>query len=92
MAFGIRIEFTKSLLISPRGYDTKELRIMNRPVRLQSEAKQGRKNDVRELKGRSLSREPKHKRHQGRVNKVVAPFKSLVSWFRSFDWSDNERR
>jgi hypothetical protein len=64
---------------------------MNRPVRLQSEAKQGLKNDVVELEGRSLSREPKHKRHRGRVNKMNARFRSLLSWFRSFDWSDNER-
>jgi hypothetical protein len=64
---------------------------MNRPVRLRSEAKRGLKNDVRELKGRSLSREPKHRGHQGRVNKVTARFRSLLSWFRSFDWSDNER-
>jgi hypothetical protein len=64
---------------------------MNRPVRLRSEAKQGLKNDVRELKGRSLSRVPKHRGHQRRVNKVTARFRSLLSWFRSFDWSDDER-
>ena len=64
---------------------------MNRPVRLQREAKQGLKNDVVELEGRSLSREPKHKRHHGRVNIVTARFRSLLFWFRSFDWSDNER-
>ena len=64
---------------------------MNRPVRLQREANQELKSDHGELKSRGLSREPKHKRHQGRVNKVTVRFRSLLSWFRSFDWSDNER-
>ena len=63
---------------------------MNRPVRLQNEAK-GLKNDVRELKGRGWSREQKHKRHRGRANKLTSRFRSFLSWFRSFDWSDNER-
>jgi hypothetical protein len=47
---------------------------MNCPVRLQREAKQGLNNDARELKGRSSGRKPKHKRHQGRLNKVTARF------------------
>jgi hypothetical protein len=27
----------------------------------------------------------------GGVNKVTTGLKSLLGWFRSFDWSDNER-
>ena len=63
---------------------------MNRPVKLQREAKQGLRMTLWNWKA-ELSREPKHKRHHGRVNKVTARFRSLLFWFRSFDWSDNER-
>ena len=66
--------------------------VMGGPYRLQSKlVRQGRKIDRRKLDSRSLNQEPEDERKQGRAKIVATSLKSLRSWVRSLDWSNNER-
>jgi hypothetical protein len=64
--------------------------VMNGPNRLQNKAtRQVREIERRKLDSRSLNQDPEDGRKQAKT--VTTSLKSLRDWFRSLDWSDNER-
>lgn len=43
------------------------------------------------VKGERVSEGPENEKRGGSTNKATAGMRSLLGWFRSLDWSDNER-